>query len=105
MIRRPPRSTLFPYTTLFRSSRGEPRGAARVLGGPRARDASSGRLRGFARPRPAVPQRARDLARPLRGVRGADDREAPLVVRLWNTRGWGPAVRGESMKRSRCALI
>src|SRR5439155_18770286 len=23
MIRRPPRSTLFPYTTLFRSSRGE----------------------------------------------------------------------------------
>src|SRR3712207_7967883 len=24
MIRRPPRSTLFPYTTLFRSSRGAP---------------------------------------------------------------------------------
>src|SRR6266705_5850649 len=24
MIRRPPRSTLFPYTTLFRSCRGEP---------------------------------------------------------------------------------
>src|SRR5256885_12358738 len=24
MIRRPPRSTLFPYTTLFRSSRGQP---------------------------------------------------------------------------------
>src|SRR5258707_9723742 len=24
MIRRPPRSTLFPYTTLFRSSRAEP---------------------------------------------------------------------------------
>src|SRR2546422_7520959 len=31
MIRRPPRSTLFPYTTLFRSRR-EPRGAA--LGSP-----------------------------------------------------------------------
>src|SRR3712207_6925134 len=32
MIRRPPRSTLFPYTTLFRSRRGAapaPRGAAR----------------------------------------------------------------------------
>src|SRR3712207_8074510 len=28
MIRRPPRSTLFPYTTLFRS-RGQPGGAAR----------------------------------------------------------------------------
>src|SRR2546430_5739527 len=25
MIRRPPRSTLFPYTTLFRSVRGDPR--------------------------------------------------------------------------------
>src|SRR3712207_9019553 len=35
MIRRPPRSTLFPYTTLFRSRRGdEPLGD--VLGGPRA---------------------------------------------------------------------
>src|SRR3712207_8274181 len=27
MIRRPPRSTLFPYTTLFRSGRGHGRGA------------------------------------------------------------------------------
>src|SRR2546427_12994462 len=31
MIRRPPRSTLFPYTTLFRSPHGRRRG-----GGPRA---------------------------------------------------------------------
>src|SRR5256885_13326824 len=38
MIRRPPRSTLFPYTTLFRSSRpshrrrrGHPRGAVLLL--------------------------------------------------------------------------
>src|SRR2546430_6604463 len=34
MIRRPPRSTLFPYTTLFRShlhGDGEPRGPARDL--------------------------------------------------------------------------
>src|SRR5438105_5373791 len=48
MIRRPPRSTLFPYTTLFRSAqeqaaggapRGEPlqgRGARRGAGGGRA---------------------------------------------------------------------
>src|SRR3712207_6889453 len=28
MIRRPPRSTLFPYTTLFRSRRPDPAGAA-----------------------------------------------------------------------------
>src|SRR5260370_1560961 len=34
MIRRPPRSTLFPYTTLFRS--GRRRGAARRLAGSRA---------------------------------------------------------------------
>src|SRR3712207_8690520 len=34
MIRRPPRSTLFPYTTLFRSRRG-PRG---TVGGVLARD-------------------------------------------------------------------
>src|SRR5690242_20827270 len=32
MIRRPPRSTLFPYTTLFRSGAGEP-GSLGVLGG------------------------------------------------------------------------
>src|SRR3712207_7966428 len=30
MIRRPPRSTLFPYTTLFRSTRGVPVVGARV---------------------------------------------------------------------------
>src|SRR5439155_25524767 len=29
MTRRPPRSTLFPYTTLFRSARARSRGAAR----------------------------------------------------------------------------
>src|SRR2546425_4619238 len=35
MIRRPPRSTLFPYTTLFRSWRGHPR--AEVAAGLEAR--------------------------------------------------------------------
>src|SRR5438034_7336425 len=34
MIRRPPRSTLFPYTTLFRSPR-RPAGAPRGVGLPR----------------------------------------------------------------------
>src|SRR2546430_3624976 len=35
MIRRPPRSTLFPYTTLFRSPRSSPRNACpRVRGFP-----------------------------------------------------------------------
>src|SRR3712207_9285693 len=32
MIRRPPRSTLFPYTTLFRSVRGRPARPGRVAG-------------------------------------------------------------------------
>src|SRR5258708_26454868 len=47
MIRRPPRSTLFPYTTLFRSLR-----AVRLVGGSRARrrdrslDDRGARLRG-----------------------------------------------------------
>src|SRR2546429_1121137 len=40
MIRRPPRSTLFPYTTLFRSP-------ARGEGGPR-RDVAAARLRAAA---------------------------------------------------------
>src|SRR3712207_7077330 len=34
MIRRPPRSTLFPYTTLFRSARRGGRVGARAVGGP-----------------------------------------------------------------------
>src|SRR2546422_7543001 len=34
MIRRPPRSTLFPYTTLFRSLNAERRPAAHVAGSP-----------------------------------------------------------------------
>src|SRR5947209_14946942 len=33
MIRRPPRSTLFPYTTLFRSLRGSVAAMAAALGG------------------------------------------------------------------------
>src|SRR2546425_4913444 len=53
MIRRPPRSTLFPYTTLFRSPTGKPKGdGTDALGagggdsgdaGGRARGGSAGR--------------------------------------------------------------
>src|SRR5256885_13314435 len=39
MIRRPPRSTLFPYTTLFRSRR---HGQHHALGGHAAPDAAAG---------------------------------------------------------------
>src|SRR3712207_7851475 len=38
MIRRPPRSTLFPYTTLFRSDRGPARVHGRARGRGRLRD-------------------------------------------------------------------
>src|SRR3712207_9043001 len=44
MIRRPPRSTLFPYTTLFRSTCGRARvrrGGARSVPRPRAEEAAA----------------------------------------------------------------
>src|SRR6266496_5198806 len=45
MIRRPPRSTLFPYTTLFRSDpRCSPRAAPRPCCGPPGSDRKSTRL-------------------------------------------------------------
>src|SRR5215210_9193086 len=46
MIRRPPRSTLFPYTTLFRSRRRRPLGPRPVHRGPRGarQDRKSTRL-------------------------------------------------------------
>src|SRR3712207_9060836 len=75
MIRRPPRSTLFPYTTLFRSLALllHQRGADVLLGGDLA-----GRLGGGGRAdvggdvapveQDPVAELDRDLARPLRGV-------------------------------------
>src|SRR3712207_3897767 len=51
MIRRPPRSTLFPYTTLFRSWRGEATGLA-----------SSRQMVFAAFPRSGPPPRFRDYA-------------------------------------------
>src|SRR5215813_14463686 len=51
MIRRPPRSTLFPYTTLFRSGLRR-RHAVRPGGHPGARRSDSRGARGFRRRRP-----------------------------------------------------
>src|SRR5690349_24241614 len=73
MIRRPPRSTLFPYTTLFRSGR-----RARALGRRRAATGSSGRHR---QPEPVLgrfgldarPQRRRALAQPDEPVAGRSE--------------------------------
>src|SRR3712207_7560083 len=62
MIRRPPRSTLFPYTTLFRSA-GGPRGVA-VLGGPRrVRGPRRGATRRPSAPWPAGPACGRGRTR------------------------------------------
>src|SRR5687767_14490140 len=51
MIRRPPRSTLFPYTTLFRSAARRRRSAPRPRSGaPARRDGSSGLLNAASPP-------------------------------------------------------
>src|SRR5258705_10300457 len=54
MIRRPPRSTLFPYTTLFRSRPARvrpraPRGGPRDSSARRSREGAGGRARGSSR--------------------------------------------------------
>src|SRR3712207_6863104 len=63
MIRRPPRSTLFPYTTLFRSRR-PGRGRRRQEGSERARgrlpEALRGRGGGGPRPADRAAQRSEE---------------------------------------------
>src|SRR3712207_7194575 len=59
MIRRPPRSTLFPYTTLFRSA-GRGRGRAAALGRRQPGPAAA----------PGAPRRPAAAAQPLRGGGG-----------------------------------
>src|SRR3712207_7264714 len=51
MIRRPPRSTLFPYTTLFRSTLAEVRHNTGVAGGRRSEDCVCHRPVGLRRSR------------------------------------------------------
>src|SRR5688572_32371775 len=60
MLRRPPRSTLFPYTTLFRSDRGMPGGGGEAGGGCRDhRHAFRGLRRTSARAGSSRPRRLR----------------------------------------------
>src|SRR3712207_8185467 len=54
MIRRPPRSTLFPYTTLFRSAP-EPRLVLRLRRGPHPRRTEVPHAQGHRRVHPRVP--------------------------------------------------
>src|SRR2546426_11063697 len=93
MIRRPPRSTLFPYTTLFRSAadRAEhhyqsPRLHAAAARRPRRRDAARrlARARGVAGARPRAHRRRRRLLPapgPDRGPRRAAGRHQNLRSR------------------------
>src|SRR2546430_5720269 len=60
MIRRPPRSTLFPYTTLFRSPLGEVDPQVAELAVPRGEDAVSRRQRVDERRLPAAGARGRE---------------------------------------------
>src|SRR3712207_8031364 len=77
MIRRPPRSTLFPYTTLFRSfadSTVAYQGAARGLGTELAQRASDTATEGL---RPAITLLLRaDPEEGLRRAEGDEDRKS-----------------------------
>src|SRR5690349_22659477 len=72
MIRRPPRSTLFPYTTLFRSGRGAGRGAAGRGHGDRRvehRDGEQARVDPVLREDDHDPARGREAARDRKSTR------------------------------------
>src|SRR6266540_6524456 len=75
MIRRPPRSTLFPYTTLFRSAcRPAPVRASAIPGrGPGDADLPPFGLRAVRHPHR---RRGRELPIPYSAVGRADQREA-----------------------------
>src|SRR5258708_19371714 len=81
MIRRPPRSTLFPYTTLFRSSGDLQRAGALRIGHALHRvliEADVGRLR------PALHRQGRFVGEQLRSEEHTSELQSPdhLVCRL-----------------------
>src|SRR3712207_2659878 len=90
MIRRPPRSTLFPYTTLFRSVSDKPQTTRRAIRGVLTTEGSQAvlvDLPGVQRPRDALTQRMQ--ARVEREV--ADDDGVLFVVN--GEEGIGPGDR------------
>src|SRR2546422_11413127 len=94
MIRRPPRSTLFPYTTLFRAlSAGEPGAlAAMRLREPLARQRSELRAAGSE-----AQASGRDGARSLGRLVGLQSRFADYVGPF---HGFLPEVGGEFLRRA-----
>src|SRR2546430_4772509 len=79
MIRRPPRSTLFPYTTLFRSAQGgaRGRGGARASRGEAARGRTQARRGGRGAGAHAVADRAAPGGRRA-GAAGRDRKSTRL---------------------------
>src|SRR5256886_17346854 len=71
MIRRPPRSTLFPYTTLFRSRRAEEKEAIVRVGHPEQRRRARDGRQDAAHV--AAPDLARALAEDERQAEGEDE--------------------------------
>src|SRR2546426_3288306 len=81
MIRRPPRSTLFPYTTLFRSRGARARAPDRQR--PRARGRAPS-APGGVRPARGRPVRVLTCALPIRSEEHTSELQSPcnLVCRL-----------------------
>src|SRR5947209_20313904 len=76
MIRRPPRSTLFPYTTLFRSLRSIGKSSVRILGGDLG---EPGRFFDHALERAGREVRGRGRGG---GAAGEDAQRESLIVRV-----------------------
>src|SRR5256885_12026511 len=77
MIRRPPRSTLFPYTTLFRSGRQAGHPPLRARARPARRGARAG---GGGPVRPALRGARRAAARALRDRKSTRLNSSHLVI-------------------------
>src|SRR2546425_13321562 len=99
MIRRPPRSTLFPYTTLFRSllPQGRPRGRLRLRRadpGSRAHRLAAADGQGPPRRR-ACPRRGRGTACRAPTRPGADPRMRVVILYDPGAEDWTPEdIRG-----------
>src|SRR2546425_11934464 len=103
MIRRPPRSTLFPYTTLFRSSRSAAVARVERRSPGRARPRPARRSGAALRDRPAGAARRLGQGDPD-GARPGPRRAAPRVPGrrcLLLSRAQLPSGRGRARRRSR----
>src|SRR2546422_4084820 len=100
MIRRPPRSTLFPYTTLFRSSGDARRERVRGGRGGVFPHRAHGRHTAAGRGGRAVGKGARRCLRsgdPRASSGGSPGSSAP--GRTWRSSSWRSAARGGSTDR------